>query len=151
MQVPELVYQFTRVEPGGTLIGVCREEENSDTATVVTITSSFLVPDDKLLIVSNACVIGVPGASQECLRVALNMHVDETDNSIQVVHSPVEWDPALSKEAGTRIAVNLPSPLWVPPGGRLEADGVFSAGTNTNHIRLRYHATMIPRGNFQQG
>jgi len=142
--VPELTYQYAQMKDiaGGTLIVV--NVEGSDALTNVSVFPTvYTVPGDKILVLSCATGIALPGAGQICTE--LNFVV-----SINTISFEFYRSGEVLVNSGIRSGV-WSGELWIPPEASILGSGVFDAGANSNSVTFTIHGVLIPRGNVQRG
>jgi len=144
--VPDIAYRYIypKDTSGPTLELYARNAFVTDTSASITINLDE-IPKDKCLIISNATINGVPGATQTIDRLQLQgfTHAGVGFNVVDVF--PVA-------AAAQQVAENWQGEVWVlgrgDAGVSFRVIATFNAGVNANSVGLGVTGVLIPRANL---
>lgn len=102
----------------------------------------FLVPADKIAIISSVLATGAAGAAQTCDRLDLSLNVNNSLDTIAQVASQ------LFGTLNARVTW-FPNRLVLMPNESLTVFGLFNAGAAVNTVGLHVTGLLLPKGNVQ--
>jgi len=144
MRAPEITYRFGLPVNimGSTIQTIVRQISVADTATTVT-ASLTGIPKDKILILANAVLEGIPGATQGVTTMALRGRTIAAAAFTIALSTPVVV-------ADQPIAENWSGEVWIAGAGEnattVELIGVFDAGVASNSVFMHLSGLVIPKG-----
>lgn len=145
MLTPDLTYSFRMPKDtsGPTFEVFSRHGNESGTAVQVVFTILNL-PIDRMLVLSNAVLLGIPGATQgvESLRV-------EGMTAAGLLFAIARFDEVLVADLNRELT--WAGQVFLPGGGPgvtlVRATANFDAGVNSNQLIADFHGVVIPRAN----
>lgn len=148
---PEITYQFSALKDvAGSLISIILRRGDTSSASAIVNEALFVVPNDKIFILTAASVQAIPGATQTAQLATLRI-VEEgaviTGAGYTFARAPVVENAV----ADTQIALTWSGEVWVSPGEQVVVRGVFDAGVAANRVVSSIAGVTVPRGNVQQG
>lgn len=145
MLTPDFTYAFRQPKDvsGPTFEPYLRQGVVQATSGGLTFTLIDL-PRDRMLVLSNVVMLGLPGATQACTAFALSA---TTAAGLQMEIARENF-PVV---ADLRRTLNWQGQIFILGGGLattlLTAVATFDAGVNQNEIRVGVHGVVIPRAN----
>jgi len=146
--IPELGYrlQLPKDRAGGTALLLARRLTAFGAALGLT-TPEYLVPADKVLILSAGSVESQPGAGQ----TASHHQIEVLPSG--VLSSPVQLSQGPEISNGTadrRVRTDWSGTVWIASNSRLRAIALFVGAVQINSLVFNLFGILVPRGNLQE-
>jgi len=111
------------------------------------LTSTFTVPVGRMLLLTSACVFGLPGAGQSCNGV--RVEVRPRDAALAVVIA--RWVPVtLPSPVTNPITINFSGQVIVPADWTVVSLGDFTFAAANNTLDASLTGILLPIGNVQR-
>lgn len=142
MRFPEWLYKLLSGDQGTQQLGVIWREATSSLASITVSADPYVVPNDKCLVLTNACLRLQAGAAQTVARRRLLADPPAGATRYNIVDNEVD------SGAGGAVTDTWQGEVVIPGGWKVRVEGTFSAGAAANEVNAEIHGYLIPRGSF---
>lgn len=146
MRFPEWLYKLLPGDEGSQQLGVRWREATLSAALVTVDVTAYSVPNDKVLVLTNAAGFFNPGAGQLLSRLQLLAFPEGPAGTVR--YSIVDRPGGV---ADANVHFDWQGEVVIPPGWGVVARGVFDSGVAANSVNVEIHGYVVPRGTFNFG
>jgi len=142
---PEITYRYLLPISTSSPTFEILTQAGSEAATATSVDRTLTgIPRDRILVLSSAVIVGVPGATQACTRLALTGITQAgMEFRIDITH--------FAAAADVLQDLNWQGEVYIPGRGdsqiTLRAQATFDAGVASNSCQAAFHGIIIPRAN----
>lgn len=144
MFFPDFLYQLSQRDQQVTWLDPALSRIISSVA-AATVTADFIVPNDRMLLLSAFYAVFSPGAAQNVVDTRIELLSQSLVSPAVIL---TRNSNALA--AGIITDTDRQCEIPVPPLWRVRATGVFNAGAAANDVHLSIAGMLIPIGNIQR-
>lgn len=147
MIVPDQCYAFRNLADtaSGTVQLVKRKLNGTAAATTVA-TATYMVPSDRIFILTALYIFMDPGAGQIAQYGNVALLLEGGVDSVPIMGTPIVENATVD----LRLQNHWSGALWMAANQQIRGGGVFDAGVANNSLEVGMHGILIPRGNVQQ-
>lgn len=143
MRFPEWLYRLLPGDHGSQQLGVVWREATDTVAATTVGLGVYTVPNDKCLVLTNASMRFVAGATQTTVRRRLLADPPSGTTRYNIYDNEAN----ITAEA----ADNWQGEVVIPGGWRVRVEAEYTAAANPNLCSAEIHGYLIPRGTFVFG
>lgn len=142
MKFPEWLYSLLPGDAGTQLISIIWREASSAVANASVSVTMFVVPKDKVLVLTNVTGLFDPGAAQGCFERRVMADPPEGTTRYNILHSITGGTADVVTDA------NWQGEVIIPGGWKVKVEGTFTAAIAANLVEGEMHGYLVPRGTF---
>lgn len=143
MKFPSWLYQLTQRDLQVTPLEIIHVSATFFEVSAGPIVDLYKVPDGKILLIDNCCVLLTPNALYYPLAVELQKFDPGQNQLLGAMHFPVPTGTTGAARSG-----EIGKGVTVEQGSNLRVLSHFSGGAANNTITAYLNGILIPRGNF---
>ena len=145
MFVPDITYRFVApTDTSGPTFEIVSRQESLSGGPALTVLTLSDIPKDRILVLSNCELIGIPGATQNVLEMKIQ----------GVTQAGLIFDIDADVRAGNADDsrdIGWHGQIWIQGGGdgtdTVRVSVLFNAVVNANTVTVGIHGIIIPHGN----